>query len=529
MQNNAITTTVIIAAIALAASGCTTGGKQAPAAGETPGAAGVLSTDTVNAAIDIPATFDPTQSLSLPDFTAARMSFDTLLRVGKDNDLVPGLAEEWDSKGTKTTFTLRDGATCSDGTPISATVVKNSLEHLAAPDTAYTGANDTFGITGLPTIAADDAANKVTIDLAAPWPDMLRMLSTAGSGIICPAGLKDTKALAAGTAKGAESGPYLLTEKEHGVRYIYALRDGYDMWPKYKEPLPGSPAKNVVFNVISDRNAVANQLLGGQLDTGFINPSSIPRFKDEPRFVVAKQPFSDFYVLFNERKGSPFADEAKRRAVAQILNRETFEKITDEGAGQTSTQLVADGTTCSNPAQSPVIPLDPEAAKSVLSGVKIKFVGTQVVGPKGSGNVYVEEQLRAAGADVTLSNLDLGGWIGTVYGKPGDWDMTVYAGLNFAGSMSSKLNDLSGPDVQAGGANVGANVNPTLDAALARFRSATDESAQCAALQEGMNSAISQANAVPLTNSPLVMVARDGFAAVSQGLSLDDQSLRITK
>ncbi|MDR6989142.1 peptide/nickel transport system substrate-binding protein [Paenarthrobacter nitroguajacolicus] len=527
MNRSLFVTAVSISATGLLLTGCTTGATTSNNGSSANAGAG--ATTTVRTTIDLPGGFDPTQARSLPDYIAARMSFDTLLRKDADNKLAPGLAESWQTSGTGAVFTLRKDATCSDGTPITPTVVKNSLEYLTSKDAGSSVPPQVFGNAGPPTITADDAAGTLSVTPAAPWPDMLTGLTISATGVICPAGLKDTAALAAGTAKGAESGPYVLSAKEHAVRYTYTLRDGYNAWPKYAAALPGLAAKTVVFNVIDDKNATANQLLAGQLDIGFINANSLERFKGNQKFTVSAEPLSDFYVLFNEREGSPFTEPAKRKAVAQVLDRAAFENVTSMGNGQVTKQLVAKDTKCSNPDQSPVIEPDPEAAKALLKGLKIRMVGAQIVGPQGSGNVYVQEQLRAAGAEVALDNLDVGGWINKVYGEPSAWDLTVYADLNFAGTMSNPINAMVGPTIQEGGGNVGGTTNPDAAAALERFRQSTSEEATCSALQDAMNAIISNVDAIPLSNDPRVMVAGDGFAVISKGGALEDQSLRITK
>jgi peptide/nickel transport system substrate-binding protein len=528
MKRSTYSAGAAIAAAGLLLTACTTSGSSTSSPTTADGAA-ALSTDTVRTTIDLPSTLDPTQGLSLPDFLTARMSYDTLVRKDQGNKLTGGLAESWEAAPKGAVFTLRQGLTCSDGTPITPAVVKASLEYLASPKTASAAAPQVFGPAGAPTITADDAANTVEIALAEPWPDMLAGLSIAQTGIICPAGLEDPEGLAAGTAAGSESGPYLLSGKEHGVRYTYSLRDDYDAWPAYESALPGQAASTIEYNVIVDKNATANQLLSGQLDIGFVNANSLPRFEGNDAYTVTNEAFSDFYVLFNQREGSPFTDPAKRKAVAQVLDRAAFEGITSMGEGQAPTQLVAEGTQCSDPAQSPVIAVDEAAAKPVLDGVKIRMVGAQILGPQGSGNVYVQEQLRAAGADVTLENLDVGGWIGTVFGEPNGWDLTVYADLNFMGTMSNPLNSMVGPAIEEGGGNIGAVQNAEAAKALEEFRTASDDESRCAALQESMNAIISNADAIPLSNDPRLMVAADGFAVVSYGGALDDQHNRITK
>lgn len=117
-----------------------------------------------------PATFDPTLTSSLPDFLLARTAYDTLVRRDADG-LVPGLATTWESTPTEATFTIRTDATCADGTKITPTIVKNSLEYFARPDSGSTQVVYTFGPgNSTPKIAADDAAGTVTVAVENPWP-----------------------------------------------------------------------------------------------------------------------------------------------------------------------------------------------------------------------------------------------------------------------------------------------------------------------------------------------------------------------
>lgn len=528
MKRSTLLPAAALAATAtLLLSACTTGGGSTTGSPAPAGSADGPETDTIRTSLDQPATFDPAKGLSLPDFILARHSFDTLVRKDENGTVAPGLATEWETTGTEATFTLREGATCSDGTPITAEVVKASLEYHADPDTGSSTAPQIYGPLGDPTFTAvDDKTLK--IELAQPWPDMLTGLTMAGSGIICPAGLEDTEALAAGHVEGAESGPYVMTSSEHAVRYTYTLRDDYDAWPEYAEALPGTPAKTMEYNVIQDKNAAANQLIAGGLDLAPVLPQSLERLEGTEGMSVISYPLSDFYVLFNEREGSPFTDPAKRKAVAQVLDRNAFAEITSVGEAQVATVLAAEGTVCADPENSPVIEVDPEAAKKELEGLTIRMVGPQIAGPQGSGNTYIQEQLRAAGATVELDNLDVGGWISTVFGKPGDWDMTMYADLNFLGTMSNPIHGMIGPSVQEGGGNIGANQVPEAEAAMERYWTATSEDEGCAAVDEAMDAIISEAHAIPLTVDPRITAAHEGFTMVARGGALDDEHLRIT-
>lgn len=504
-----------IAAVAgLALAGCA--GTTAP-----------VATDTIRTTIDIPATFDPTNNLSLPDFVLARTSYDTLVR--KDaSGFVPGLATSWETTPTQAVFTIRDGATCSDGTEITLSVVAGSLQFFARPESLAVTRVQVFGPGNEPVITADDAAGTVTIDLQNPWPDLLAGLTISSTGIICPAGTADAEGLAAGTVEGSESGPYVLESFEAGVKYVYQLREDYDWWPEWTTEVAGEPAQTLEFIVSPDSTATANLVISDQLDIAKIQAQTIDRFEGMEGFEVSVNRFSDFYLIFNERDGSPFTDPALRLGVAQAIDRELFEEVTSLGTGEIATSLASSAIACV-PADNPAIPEpDAEAAAAALEGVSIRFIGPTIAGPAGAGNEYIAEALRAAGADVTIENTDVGTWISTVFGEPEAWDLTMYADLNFLGSLTSPLGNFTGPTIFEGGGNIGAAQNAAAGEAFGASLTAATEEERCALLNEAIDALISNVDTFPLINDAFIYVQRPGFTVQMLGGALDDPIFRIT-
>jgi peptide/nickel transport system substrate-binding protein len=520
--SRAIPSTVALGSVLLVA-GCATTGSTSPVVPVSGGPA----TTTVRTTIDVPAGFDPAKAASLPDFLLARMSFDTLVR--KDTGgIVGGLATKWTTTTTSATFTLRTDATCSDGTKVTPTVVKTSLEHLAAPDTAAPSAVSVFGPGNVPKVTADDPASSVTITVSRPW-DLIGGLTIGSSGIVCPAGLADPKGLEAGTVKGAGSGPYTLTAQQSGATYTYALRADYTAWPQRSPKPAGEVPKTVQFVVSPDPTATANLVKNHQLDIAKINAESMPRVEGDGSAKAKVLRFSDFYLVFNERPGSPFADPAVRKAVAEAIDRAAFEKVTSKGTGEVLSYLAAKNTPCWDGDASFVIPTDRAAAAKVLAGKRIRLLGPQVVGTNGAGNIYLQEVLRAAGAQVELANTDVGTWISKVYGAQDTWDVNVFADLNFIGSLASPLPFFSGPPVEAGGGDLGAVKNAAADAASAQGLAATDEQGRCAGLRAAHQALVKAADTVPLVNDPFIYAVRPGFDVSMLGGALDDPTFRITK
>ncbi|MEH0532405.1 ABC transporter substrate-binding protein [Streptomyces stelliscabiei] len=367
--------TAAVAMTAVLASCTTTGSTSGD-----PGGGDAAATTRIRTTIDVPAGFDPAKALSLPDYLLARNSYDTLVRKD-DGGLVGGLAAEWKNTPTSATFTLRTDATCADGTPITPTIVKASLDRFADPKTAAPDLPTVFGPGNTVKVTADDAAHTVKIALTRPWGDMVTGLSVASTGIVCPAGLKDLKALAAGKAKGSQSGPYLLGKSQSGVSYSYTLRPEYKAWPAWRTKIPGKVATTMEYLVSPDPTATGNLVTSGQLDIGKIDASGIPRFDGVDGRSVSISRFSDFYLLFNERPGTVFADVDTRRAVAQAVDRAAFTKVVSKDTGEPSTMFVQKNIPCNDPGSSFLVPKDKDAAAAVLKGKKIRLVGPRSSGP----------------------------------------------------------------------------------------------------------------------------------------------------
>lgn len=509
----------------LALAGCTTEDGSTEAGGAAEGNGGGPHTDTIRGAwITDPVGFLPMTTTATDDYRAARLLYDTVLRRDIDGELIGGIADDYELEESGLTLTIGEGHTCADGTEITPTVVADSLTYFADETESAVQRDGVFG-PGEATITADDDASTVVIELSEPHSDLPAGLAIPQSGIVCPAGLEDPESTAAGQVEGAFSGPYVLSEANDGVSYVFELREAYDSWPDYSEELEGVPAQYLEFYVGID-DTVANQLLTDELDVAPVTDQELDRFEDEEGYDLTTVTTGEFYILFNHGENSPFQDEEMRRALAQIVDRETLAEIVDPN-GELIATLGDENMQCANTDFSLLEDYNADAASEALDGVQVNVIGTNAIGQNGAGAIYVQEQLLAAGAEVELQNLDVGTWVTDIYEEPEWWDVTVFATVNNIGTISWGLGTVIGVPHTEGGRNTSVSNNPAATEALDAALAAGSEEEMCEYYQIAQEEALAAVDFIPISMDTRTFVVREGFTISGPGGNEDLTSLRI--
>lgn len=518
MRPHILPLTTIALVVTMPLVGCT--------AGDTNSDTAEPSTDTANVAIQTdPTSFDPALARTSDDYYADRLLYDTLLRRDDGGALVGGLATSWEaSSASEYSFVIRDDATCSDGTPITATIVADSLARFVDPAIASAGRTLAVG-SATAEVTADDDASTVSIVLSKDWADLPTGLTLPHSGIVCPAGLEDPAGLAAGTADGAFSGPYTIATATPAVRYELALRDDYDTWPEFSKPLDGIPPATIFLTPYADLTTRATQMLSGGLDIASFSDENIARFENNDAYTIDTVTQLTTYLLFNQREGSLFAgNRALREAVAQAVDQVAFNDVISDGRGAVLTSVASPAVECVSTDKSLLTELDPDAASAVLQGVTIRMVGTTLLN---EGNEYVAEVLRNAGATVELQTLDNANWTSVTTAGGSGWDLTVQGDINIAGTLVSSLLRVMGPATENGGRNKVGVVNEAGYAFVQEALSTSNLEERCASLQAAQESILTDVDAAPLGSWAEASVAAEGFSIRTFGDYIDPATIRI--
>jgi peptide/nickel transport system substrate-binding protein len=515
-------TLAICGVVALVATACSTA-TAGPA--ETGTLRTVLNSD--------PSSFDPAMAQGHQTFQVASLLYDTLLRRDAGQRLVGGLASSWTTESAaEYTFTIRDDATCSDGTPITADVVAASLRRLADPATGSTWKNLVFG-PGQVNIGVTGPT--VRISLSQAFTTLPQGLAIAQAGIVCPAGLSDVDGLAAGTVPGAFSGPYTVADAQQGLSYTFALRPEYDAWPEFATPLTGTPPSRIEAGIATDQSTVANQILAGDLDLGqFADPDVVTRFTAQPDLHQYVETAVTTYVVFNQRPGRPFADRPDlRRGVAQAIDQDGFNAVFSRSKAEVLNSVSPKSFSCVNTDRSLLPRHDPAAAREVLSGVDGITNGITIIGNTANrqfsgGADYIYQVLADAGADVTMNKVDNATFWSTIAEGGTDWDIVFLGDLNSVGAISASLDRVIGPSVEDGGRNYSASDNPEGEAALAEGLASTDEATRCAAFERAQHTLFERSDVVPLSGSPTTYVTGPDVTLQVYDDHVDLATLRVT-
>src|SRR4051794_6920157 len=178
--------------------------------------------------------------------------------------IVPWLAKSWDiSQDAKTfTFHLRSGVTFSDGTPLTAQVVKDNFD--AVPKL---GALGTLAQGYLSGVASTTAVDPLTVRVTFKQPNaqFLQATSTFSLGIESSASVK--KSPQQKCSEGvAGSGPFTLKSYVQNRSITLAKRAKYDwgssLWTKKGEAY----LDEVAFKVVPEAGVRTGSLQSGQVD-----------------------------------------------------------------------------------------------------------------------------------------------------------------------------------------------------------------------------------------------------------------------
>ncbi|ANY09339.1 ABC transporter substrate-binding protein [Pseudonocardia sp. HH130630-07] len=410
--------TVQLTAAALVVAACSTGGGGAAADAGPPRPGGTL----VFAVSSDQGCADPQQVQSNDSVYSLRQIVDSLTdRDPVTGDIVPWLATRWSSNadGTAWTFTLREGATFSDGSPVDAAAVKANFDRVPR-----LGARSSLPKGYLAGYAGTDVAGptEFTVRFDRPNVQFLQGTSTHSLGLLSPASAARPDDERCAGVIG--SGPFTLERYTTDDVTVLAKRPGYD-WGSAAFTRPGEALLDrAEFRVVPESGVRSGSLQSGEVDA----IASVGQQDEAPLAAAGVElparpnPGLPFGITFNQ--DTPLGgDAAVRRAVSLGIDRDEVVAAVYPSQTRRATGPLS-STTPSYADQSALTGYDPAAATAALDaagwvpgpdGVRarggqpltVPLTFAQNIATTRPALELIQQQLRRIGIDLQLREVQI--------------------------------------------------------------------------------------------------------------------------
>lgn len=326
-----------------------------------------------------PQSFDPHKTEGVPESQVAYQLFEGLVSTNSDGELVPGVAESWESSPDYKTWTfhLRKDAKWSNGDPITAQDFVYSWRRLVNPNTAapYASFLDYMQV-----VNAQDIIDgkKKPEELGVEAKDDHTFVVYSSNPVPYAVGLTSHQSLLPVPQKIIEKFGEAWVKKENIVTNgAYKLKDHVinEKIEFERNPLYWNDKETVIntatFLAIENPSTDVSRYRAGDLDiTSYaLPPEQFAKLKKElPDQVFTARTLATYTYEINNMK-APFNDKRVRQALNYALDRNV---ITDKvmAQGQTPTYVftptyIAEGELIQQPAysQEPMAKRNEEAIK----------------------------------------------------------------------------------------------------------------------------------------------------------------------
>jgi peptide/nickel transport system substrate-binding protein len=411
------------AVLSLALTGCT--GAEPTGDTETAVAGGTLTYASGDAE---PTCLDPHVGGNYPQALVSTQFLESLVSLDTDGTVIPWLADSWSvsDDGLTWDFTLRDGVTFTDGTPLDAAAVQANIAHLQDPETG-----SSTGYLALAKVTDTEAVSDSVVRLTLSRPDsaLLESLSQPWLAIESPAALERSQDENCAAPVG--TGPFIVESwvKQNAITLV--RNDDYTSPPADAAHDGAAYLESIVWRFIPDSASRYAALQAGEVDViDNAQPDTIAQAEASDTIVHldAPRPGASNRIELNSGK-APFDDAAVREAFIRSANVDDAVATLFQGSAERSYSALSsvEPLGVSRP---DLFDYDPDAAADLLDeagwsqkdaeGYRVKDgVRLTVVFPVSTNQSIPAEQslfeqiqatAKQTGFDVQLAKLDLSSW-----------------------------------------------------------------------------------------------------------------------
>lgn len=321
---------------------------------------------------------NPLLALSGGDKDLTALVYSGLMRATPEGDLIPDLASHYEisEDGTTYTFTLRDGLTFHDGTPLSSEDVLFTIQRVQNPDTKSARRANWEGVS----VSAPDARTVVfTLPHAyAPFLDNTTL------GILPKHLWQDVSAdefpFHPLNTRPVGSGPYKLkdlVENATGVATRYELTSfgGFALGRPY--------IKGISFLFYPNEEELVGAFNAGHIDAlAGISPSKVEGLTRSNTYIARSPLPRTFGIFFNQNKNEALADASVREALGAALDKERIVNDVLRGYGVVLNSPIPPGVLGTSAAASP-LPLAKEILGTTTSTMSENAENARAILKKG--------------------------------------------------------------------------------------------------------------------------------------------------
>lgn len=250
IKSMALLSMVLIVSLLAACAPAAPTATSAPEAGGEEVAAPSGGVLTIGIPIE-PETLDPGDAIYVQEQFILMNLFDSLLSMGPDGTLYPGLASSWEPNDdySEFTFTLREDVTFHDGTSFKADAVKATFDHIASDAVLESGGKSLLvDHQYIETVVVDDYT--VTVHFAAPYPTFLRDAARQWLSISSPAALEQYGADYGRNPVG--TGPFKFAKWDAQSQIVLERNPDYNWAPEFAVHSGPALVDQVVFRILPE-------------------------------------------------------------------------------------------------------------------------------------------------------------------------------------------------------------------------------------------------------------------------------------
>ncbi|WP_181705295.1 peptide ABC transporter substrate-binding protein [Chthonobacter rhizosphaerae] len=276
-----------------------------------------------------PETLDPQLTSTVAEMHIMKDLFETLVVYNQKAEPIPGAATSWTTSldGRTWTFKLRDGATWSNGDPVTATDFVFAWRRILNPETGAEYASMLYPIKGalaynkgegrmedVAVTAIDDKTLEVVLD--GPTPYFVEMLTHQATVPLHEASVSKLGAEYSKPGNMITNGAYTLVSATPGDKVVLAKN------PKFHD------AANVQIDTVNyipfeDRAACVRRFEAGEIDSCSDLPADqMAQLREKFGDQVRTPPYLGTYYFPIKTDKPPFNDPKVRRALDLAIDRE---------------------------------------------------------------------------------------------------------------------------------------------------------------------------------------------------------------